>query len=108
MRLLERKPKGKLVLTEYKNAKDVPSYLILSYTWAEDDSEEIGFQDVNAASARVSLAMRRSELFLNHFSASLCVKLAWLGIFPVRMHSLCPLTSMENMPNLSVTTALDF
>jgi hypothetical protein len=47
MRLLERKPDGKLVLTEY-NAKDVPLYAILSHTWAEDNSEEVSFQDVEA------------------------------------------------------------
>jgi hypothetical protein len=47
MRLLECKPNGKLVLTEY-NAKDVPSYAILSHTWAEDNSKEVSFQDVEA------------------------------------------------------------
>jgi hypothetical protein len=43
MRLLERKPNGKLVLTEY-NAKDVPSYAILSHTWAENNSEGAAFK----------------------------------------------------------------
>ena len=45
MRLLERKPNGKLVLTEY-NAKDVPSYTILSHRWTENNSEEVSFQYV--------------------------------------------------------------
>ena len=49
MRLMELKPNGKLVLTEYSyNAKDVPSYAILSHTWAEDNSAEVSFQDVEA------------------------------------------------------------
>jgi hypothetical protein len=47
MRLLERKPNGELVLTEH-NAKDVPPYAILSHTWAEDNSKEVSFQDVEA------------------------------------------------------------
>src|ERR1700722_5501352 len=45
MRLLERKPNGKLVLTEH-NTKDIPPYAILSHTWAEDNSEEVAYEDM--------------------------------------------------------------
>jgi hypothetical protein len=47
MRLLEREANGKLVLTEY-NAIDVPSYAILSHRWAENNSEGVSVQDVEA------------------------------------------------------------
>jgi Heterokaryon incompatibility protein (HET) len=46
MRLLERKLNGELVLTEHD--EDVPPYAILSHTWAEDNNEEVSFQDVKA------------------------------------------------------------
>jgi hypothetical protein len=47
MRLLELKPDDELVFTEY-NTRNTPSYAILSHTWAEDNSEEVSFQDVEA------------------------------------------------------------
>jgi hypothetical protein len=53
MRLLECKPDGKLVLSEF-TGKDVsvPAYAILSHTWAIDNSEEVSFQDVEAGTGK--------------------------------------------------------
>jgi hypothetical protein len=53
MRLLERKPDGELVLSEF-TGKDVPvpAYAILSHTWATDNSEEVSFQDVEAGTGK--------------------------------------------------------
>jgi hypothetical protein len=53
MRLLEHKPDGELVLSEF-TGKDVPvpAYAILSHTWATDNSEEVSFQDVEAGTGK--------------------------------------------------------
>ena len=53
MRLLERKPDGELVLSEF-TGKDVPvpAYAILSHTWATDNNEEVSFQDVEAGTGK--------------------------------------------------------
>ena len=49
MRLLERQPDGELVLHTFagKDAS-VPAYVILSHTWAVDNSQEVSFQDIEA------------------------------------------------------------
>jgi len=53
MRLMQRKPDGELVFSEF-TGKDVPvpAYAILSHTWAIDNSEEVSFQDVKAGAAK--------------------------------------------------------
>jgi hypothetical protein len=48
IRLLYRKPDGEIVFRE-PTSGDVPSYIILSYTWGK---EEVNFQDIKAGTAR--------------------------------------------------------
>jgi hypothetical protein len=48
MRLLERKPDGDLVLTDY-TGKDPPAYAILSHTWSK---EEVSFPEVEAGTGK--------------------------------------------------------
>ena len=50
MRLLERKPDGKLVLTDY-TGKVPPAYAILSHTWL-NKHQEVTLQDVEAGTGR--------------------------------------------------------
>ena len=52
MRLLERKPNGELVLMEH-NGRSVPSYAILSHTWAADNNDEVSFQDLEAGTGKL-------------------------------------------------------
>jgi len=51
MRLLERKPDGVLVFREF-TSRDVPAYAILSHTWAEDNRQDVSFQDVEAGTGK--------------------------------------------------------
>jgi Heterokaryon incompatibility protein (HET) len=68
MRLLERKPNGRLVLTEY-NPKDVPSYAILSHTWAQDNRKEVSFQDVQEGISRNKLGWRKIDFCADRANA---------------------------------------
>jgi len=68
MRLLELKPDGKLVLTEY-NTKDVPSYAILSHTWAQDSSGEVSFQDVQEGISRSKPGWRKVDFCADRAAA---------------------------------------
>jgi hypothetical protein len=53
MRLLERRPNGELVFSEFTGKYvPVPVYAILSHIWVMDNSEEVGFQDIKASSAQ--------------------------------------------------------
>jgi Heterokaryon incompatibility protein (HET)/NB-ARC domain len=60
MRLLKREPNGELVLIDY-TGKDVPAYAILSHTWAEDNSEEVSFQDVEAGTFKSKAGRQKIE-----------------------------------------------
>ena len=51
MRLIECTADGGLVLRDF-TGKTVPSYAILSHTWAEDGSQEVSFQDLEVGSGK--------------------------------------------------------
>jgi len=51
MRLLERQQDGSLALREFSD-RNVPTYAILSHTWATDHSREVSFQDVESGTAK--------------------------------------------------------
>ncbi|OCK72772.1 HET-domain-containing protein, partial [Lepidopterella palustris CBS 459.81] len=60
MRLLKRRPDGEFSLTEY-NDRDTPAYAILSHTWAEDNSEEVSFQDVDGRTGKSKAGWKKIE-----------------------------------------------
>jgi hypothetical protein len=76
MRLLERQANGKLALTEY-DAKDVPSYAILSHTWAEDNSEEVSFQDVEAGTGEGKAGWKKINFCADQAAAD-DLRLFWI------------------------------
>jgi Heterokaryon incompatibility protein (HET) len=57
MRLLERKPDGELVLTDY-TGKVPPAYAILSHTWL-NECQEVTLQDVEAGTGRSKAGWRK-------------------------------------------------
>ena len=69
MRLLELKPDSKLLSTEY-NADDIPSYAILSHTWAEDNSKEVSFQDVQEGISRSKPGWRKIDFCADRATAN--------------------------------------
>jgi len=60
MRFLERKSDGELSLTEYTD-EDVPTYAILSHTWAANNSEEVNFQDLEAGTGKGKAGWKKIE-----------------------------------------------
>jgi hypothetical protein len=57
MRLLERKPDGRLIFREFIG-RAVPAYAILSHTWGK---EEVGFQEVDACTGKDKAGWRKID-----------------------------------------------
>jgi len=73
IRLLHREADGEIVFRE-PTSGDVPPYTILSHTWGK---EEVGFQDMEAGTARSKAGWRKIE-FCSKQAAADGVKYFWI------------------------------
>ena len=60
IRLLERKSDGEIVFRA-PTSGDVPAYAILSHTWAEDNGQEVSFQDMEVGTGKNKAGWRKIE-----------------------------------------------